>query len=190
MLWREDGRPRVSLAFRHPTASPRPADACRALLSCHGIGDGGSRGCRRIGGRGSGGSSSIGTARFTTSTSTPVPGSVSMVTGRAGGQARGPRLGAPLRPSVRLGPERAGSGVRVAGTRRHGRGPGGAARGSDVTPARRPFLVLPVGFTLADVRWLACGDLGTADPEAQLDADLRRDGQRRRWLGAGVAGPS
>ena len=56
-----------------------------------------------------------------------------------------------------------------------------------MTPARRPFLVLPVGFTLADVRWLACGDLGSADPEAQLEADLERDGQRRRWLAAPAA---
>lgn len=44
-----------------------------------------------------------------------------------------------------------------------------------MTPAR-PFLVLPVGFTLADVRWLAC------DPAAQLERDLDRDGARRRWL--------
>ena len=58
-----------------------------------------------------------------------------------------------------------------------------------MTPAR-PFLVFLVGFTLADVRWLACGGPDPADPEAQLDADLRRDGQRRRWLGAGVAGPA
>ena len=45
-----------------------------------------------------------------------------------------------------------------------------------MTPARRPFLVLPVGFTLADVRCLE------ADPETALDADLDRDGARRRWL--------
>ena len=47
----------------------------------------------------------------------------------------------------------------------------------------RPFLVLPVGYSLADVKWLA------ADPEAQLEADLSRDSRRRRWLGAGVVGP-
>ena len=44
-----------------------------------------------------------------------------------------------------------------------------------MTPAR-PFLVLPVGFTLAAVRWIE------ADPEAALEADLDRDGLRRRWL--------
>ena len=50
--------------------------------------------------------------------------------------------------------------------------------------ARPSFLVLlavpPV--RLSDVRWLAPRD--PDDPAAQLDADLRRDGQRRRWLSA------
>ena len=47
---------------------------------------------------------------------------------------------------------------------------------------RRAFLVLPVGYSLADVKWLPT-DL-EADPEAALEADLDRDGARRRWLGA------
>ena len=48
-----------------------------------------------------------------------------------------------------------------------------------------PFLILLVvpPFTLADVRWLrTLAD--PDDPAALLDADLHRDGLRRRWLGA------
>ena len=48
---------------------------------------------------------------------------------------------------------------------------------------RALFLVLPVGYTMADVKWLL------TDPEAEVDRMLEVDGQRRRWLGAGVAGP-
>lgn len=47
-----------------------------------------------------------------------------------------------------------------------------------MTAERRPFLILLVGFTPADVRWLE------TDPEAQLEADLERDERRRRWLSA------
>ena len=46
---------------------------------------------------------------------------------------------------------------------------------------RAPFLVLPVGYTIEDVRWLV------TDPAAELEADLERDGQRRRWLAAPAA---
>lgn len=59
-------------------------------------------------------------------------------------------------------------------------------------PDRPVFLVLLVGFTLADVYWLH-PDPGDPDPDtvsapdpddpaALLDADLHRDGLRRRWL--------
>ena len=44
-----------------------------------------------------------------------------------------------------------------------------------MTPAR-PFLVFLVGFTIKDVGWLP------TDPETALEADLDRDGARRRWL--------
>ena len=44
-----------------------------------------------------------------------------------------------------------------------------------MTPAR-PFLVLPVGYSLADVKWLL------TDPEAEVDRMLEVDGPRRRWL--------
>ena len=50
-------------------------------------------------------------------------------------------------------------------------------------PGRAHFLVLPVGYSLADVKWLV------TDPEAEVDRMLEVDGQRRRWLGAGVVGP-
>ena len=73
------------------------------------------------------------------------------------------------------GRARACAGVRQLGAGGHGRGPGGAARGSVVTPAR-PFLVLPVGYSLADVKWLL------TDPEAEVDRMLEVDGPRRRWL--------
>ena len=46
---------------------------------------------------------------------------------------------------------------------------------------RALFLVLPVGFTLADVKWLV------TDPAAELEAALERDGRRRRWLAAPAA---
>ena len=49
---------------------------------------------------------------------------------------------------------------------------------------RAPFLILPVGYSLSDVKWLL------TDPEAEVDRMLALDGKRRRWLGAGVAGPA
>ena len=54
-------------------------------------------------------------------------------------------------------------------------------------PGRAHFLILPIGYTMADVKWLVTRD--PDDSEAALEADLERDGRRRRWLGAGVAGP-
>ena len=47
----------------------------------------------------------------------------------------------------------------------------------------RPFLVLLVNPRASRVRWVL------TDPEAEVDRMLELDGQRRRWLGAGVVGP-
>ena len=62
------------------------------------------------------------------------------------------------------------------------------ADGGSSAPARS-FLVLLVSpqMRFSDVRWIE----PETDPDAEADLDrlLERDGARRRWLGAGVAGP-
>ena len=64
-----------------------------------------------------------------------------------------------------------------------------AGRGGDARTGRSSFLILLVGVTMADLRWLPCGDPDPTDAEAALMELLDRDDKRRRWLGAGVVGP-